>query len=101
MIGVGDYLAVQGIYTQGALRYIFQNPNGNWWLQDGGSAAFGILSDGVFGGSVAGGTATGINLTTAWPYVGFQKIANPNIALRLHDSIRRQLKLGLAETRNN
>jgi hypothetical protein len=66
MIGVGDYLAVQGIYTQGALRYIFQNPNGNWWLQDGGSAAFGILSDGVFGGSVAGGTATGINLTTAW-----------------------------------
>ena len=34
-IGVGDYFAVQGIYTQGALRYIFQNPNNNWWIQNG------------------------------------------------------------------
>jgi len=34
----------------------------------------------------------------AWPYVSeFQKSADPNIALRLHDSIRRQLKGGLAE----
>ena len=24
--GVGDYFAVQGIYTQGALRYLMQNP---------------------------------------------------------------------------
>ncbi|MGB8557342.1 MAG: hypothetical protein WCD62_02675, partial [Pseudolabrys sp.] len=31
-IGTGDYLAAQGIYTEGALRYIFQNPNNNWWL---------------------------------------------------------------------
>jgi len=34
----------------------------------------------------------------AWPYVSeFQKIANPKIALRLHDAIRRQLKNGAAE----
>ena len=64
--GAGDYFAVQGIYTEGALRYIFQNPNGNWWMQDGGSAAYGVLSDGVFGGSNPTNNATSINLTTAW-----------------------------------
>jgi porin-like protein len=64
--GAGDYVAVQGIYTQGALRYIFQNPNSNWWIQDGGSVAYGVLSDGVFGGTALNGTGTGMNLTTAW-----------------------------------
>ena len=33
--GAGDYFSVMGTYTQGALRYLFQNPNSNWWLQDG------------------------------------------------------------------
>src|SRR5262249_20667173 len=74
-IGPGDYLQLQGIYTQGALRYIFQNPNGNWWIQDGGNTGFGVLSDGVYGGRltplVGNGqtglvTATDIQLTTAW-----------------------------------
>src|SRR5262249_11577460 len=74
-IGPGDYSQLQGIYTQGALRYIFQNPNGNWWIQDGGNVGFGVLSDGVYGGRltplVGAGqtglvTATDIQLTTAW-----------------------------------
>ena len=64
--GAGDYFAVQGIYTQGALRYLIQNPNNNWWIQDGQSAAYGVMSDGVYGGSVFNGTATSIELTTAW-----------------------------------
>ena len=64
--GAGDYFAVQGIYTQGALRYIFQNPNSNWWIQDGFSTAYGVLSDGVYGGTALNGTGTGMNLTTAW-----------------------------------
>jgi hypothetical protein len=64
--GAGDYVAVQGIYTQGALRYIFQNPNSNWWIQDGFNAAYGVLSDGVYGGTAFNGTGTGVNLTTAW-----------------------------------
>jgi hypothetical protein len=64
--GQGDYLQVQGIYTEGALRYLFQNPNNNWWLQDGFGAAYGVLSDGVYGGSPFNGTATSVNLTTAW-----------------------------------
>ena len=33
--GVGDYVAAQVIYTEGALRYLFQNPTGNYWIQDG------------------------------------------------------------------
>jgi hypothetical protein len=53
MIGQGDYLQLQGIYTQGALRYLFQNPNNNWWYQHGAGVAYGVLSDGVYGGSGA------------------------------------------------
>jgi hypothetical protein len=50
-IGTGDYLQLQGIYTQGALRYIFQNPsNNNWWLQHGFETAYGVVADGVYGG---------------------------------------------------
>ena len=66
-IGTGDYLALQAIYTQGALRYLYQNPgSGNMWLQDNQNAMFGIMSDGVYGGNIATGTATSVQLTTAW-----------------------------------
>jgi len=65
-IGQGDYLQLQAIYTHGAVRYLMQNPNSNWWYQDGQAAAFGVLSDGVYGGSVPLGNATSIQLTTAW-----------------------------------
>ena len=72
-IGVGDYLQLQAIYTQGAPRYIMQNPsNNNWWIQNGFNAAYGVVADGVYGGAnfnangVLQNTATGINLTTAW-----------------------------------
>ena len=71
--GAGDNLQLQGIYTQGAPRYIMQNPsNNNWWIQDGFTAAYGVVADGVYGGANFNGTggalqnATGINLTTAW-----------------------------------
>jgi Porin subfamily len=66
MIGAGDYFQTQVNYTQGALRYIFFNPNGNYYVQQGQKAGFGVLSDSVYGGTVAAGTASGNNLTTAW-----------------------------------
>jgi porin-like protein len=67
MFGTGDYFHTQVNYTEGALRYLFQNPNGNWWMQNDSNVAWGILSDGVYGGtSAASATATDINLTTAW-----------------------------------
>ena len=69
MIGVGDYLAMQVIYTQGALRYLYQNPGtGNMYLQDNNNTTFGIMSDAVYGG-VNGPSvfnATSLQLTTAW-----------------------------------
>jgi hypothetical protein len=83
-IGTGDYLQLQAIYTQGALRYIFQNPNGNWWVQNGLNAAYGVLADGVFGGTLTPtaaapfGTTTNIQLTTAWGLnAGYEHFWNP------------------------
>jgi hypothetical protein len=67
MIGVGDYLAAQVIYTQGALRYLYQNPGtGNMYLQNNQNTTFGIMSDAVYGGVNSNGTATSLQLTTAW-----------------------------------
>ncbi len=53
-IGQGDYLQAQVNYTQGALRYIFQTPNTNWGKIQGADQGFGVLSDAVYGGTLAG-----------------------------------------------
>jgi hypothetical protein len=66
MIGQGDFLQAQVNYTQGALRYIFQTPNSNWGKVDGQNEGFGVLSDAVYGGTLANGSASELNLTTAW-----------------------------------
>ncbi len=48
MIGAGDYIWGQINYTQGALRYLFQNPGGgNYWMQHGQNVAYGVMSDGT------------------------------------------------------
>src|SRR5262249_49750888 len=84
MIGVGDYLALQGIYTQGALRYLYQHPGaGNMWLGDNQSAMYGLMSDGVYGGNQFGGVGsnlagTSVQLTTAWGVnAGYEHFWNP------------------------
>jgi hypothetical protein len=69
MIGQGDYLQAQINYTQGALRYIFQTPNTNWGKVNGFGGGWGIVSDAVYGGTLAGvgpTAATDLELTTAW-----------------------------------
>ena len=66
MIGQGDYFQMQVNYTQGALRYIFQTPNTVWGINEGQSAGWGIVSDAVYGGTIANGLATDLELTTAW-----------------------------------
>jgi hypothetical protein len=68
MISPGDYIWGQINYTQGALRYLFQNPNGNHWLQHGTNVTYGVLSDGVYGGTLGAGTTTSVQLTTAWGF---------------------------------
>jgi len=65
-IGQGDFFQMQANYTEGALRYLFQNSGTNWYVQHGASAALGIMSDGVYGGTVAGATTTNVQLTTGW-----------------------------------
>jgi len=66
MIGRGDYLQAQVNYTQGAARYAFMTPNSTWGKVDGSAIGFGFLTDAVFGGTIAAGTATDLQLTTAW-----------------------------------
>ena len=72
MIAPGDWFQAEINYTQGATRYLDYNESTNWVAATKNVATFGILSDCVMGGSVAGGAAvpatlaTGCNLTTAW-----------------------------------
>ena len=65
-VGTGDYFQTQVNYTVGALRYIFQTPNSNWGFVDGNTQSLGLMNDAVFGGTIAGLNATGLELTTAW-----------------------------------
>jgi hypothetical protein len=66
MVGAGDYLQFQVNYTEGALRYLFNTPQSHWYYQEGQSAGYGNLSDGIFGGTITGGNASSIELTTGW-----------------------------------
>ena len=66
MIGQGDYFQAQVNYTEGALHYIFQTPNSNWGKIDGAHFGFGVLSDAVYGGTIAGLSTTSVELTSAW-----------------------------------
>jgi hypothetical protein len=74
MIGAGDFFQVQVAYAEGAMRYLDQNPgSGNMYFQRGQSAAFGIRSDAVYGGTIAGGTASSVELTKGWNiYAGYE-----------------------------
>jgi len=65
-IGPGDYFQSSVRYTEGASRYNFQNNNYNEGFRNGDSAAYGIISDAVFGGTLTAGNATGLELTSTW-----------------------------------
>ena len=66
MIGQGDYFQAQVNYSEGALKYIFQTPTSNWTKFEGANIGFGVLSDGVYGGTILGVNTTNVELTTAW-----------------------------------
>jgi hypothetical protein len=66
VIGQGDFFQMQANYTEGAVKYIFQSPNFNYGMASSNTQAYGITSDAVFGGSLASGTGTDLQLTTAW-----------------------------------
>ncbi len=81
MIGQGDFFQAQVNYTEGALKYIFQTPNTNWGKTNGFGAGWGIVSDAVYGGTLAGvgpTAATSLELTTAWSLnAGYEHFWNP------------------------
>ncbi len=80
MIGQGDYFSVQVDYTEGALGYVFspQISDFNWYGRHGQNAGYGVLSDAVFGGTLAQNNSTSLQLTTAWGVNGgFEHHWNP------------------------
>jgi hypothetical protein len=74
----GDWFQAQFNVTQGALRYLFNTPNTNWGKVDGAQEAWGVLSDCVYGGTIASGTATNCHLTSAWGFnAGYEHYWTP------------------------
>jgi hypothetical protein len=68
MIGKGDSFMAQFDYAVGASGYVFspQISAFNWYARDGADAAYGIMTDAVYGGTVGGANNSGLQLTTAW-----------------------------------
>jgi hypothetical protein len=68
MIGQGDYFQSQVNYTVGATRYASFTENGSFSPAaiNGGNVGFGWMMDGVYGGSIAAGTGSAVELTTVW-----------------------------------
>jgi hypothetical protein len=66
MFGPGDYFQSQVNYTEGAALYAYALQRFTHYYRDGDTAGYGIMSDAVYGGTVAAGNNTGLNLTTAW-----------------------------------
>ena len=68
MIGRGDYLQAEVNYSEGAIGYVnastafYQAFNGG----AGGTVGIGLMSDGIYGGTVAGANASSVQLTTSW-----------------------------------
>ena len=78
MIGAGDYFQAQVNFAEGASRYVFSTPNSNWFKADGATAAFGVLSDAVYGGTIAGANTTGLELTKTWGFnAAYEHFWNP------------------------
>jgi hypothetical protein len=67
-IAQGDFLQTQFNITRGALRYLFFGPNFNAGIQKGTNESYGVLSDCVYGGTIAGANNTGCQLTSAWGF---------------------------------
>jgi hypothetical protein len=67
MIGAGDYLQLEVDYTKGASRYS-NNTAATFDMSkyDGTTFGWGFETDAVVGGTVAGGTASSLELTSTW-----------------------------------
>jgi Porin subfamily len=68
MIGAGDYFQAEVNYANGASGYVnaVTGLYARYQGGVGGNYGFGVMSDGVYGGTLASGTNTSVQLTTAW-----------------------------------
>ena len=73
--GEGDYLLTQFTYAHGASRYAYTYSasryanhvvTGSYGIYNGDNVGFGILTDGVYGGSVTGANTSNVELTNSW-----------------------------------
>jgi len=66
MIGAGDYFQAQVNYTEGGLGYLYAGRGDALYAasKPGGSYGFGVVSDAVVTGTIAGGS--NLDLTTGW-----------------------------------
>jgi hypothetical protein len=87
VIAPGDFFQAQGNYSVGASRYTFYTDDTNWGKVDGNREAYGVLSDCVYGGSVAAGTNTSCQLTTTWGFnAGYEHFWTPSVHQSLYGS---------------
>ncbi len=67
MIGKGDYFQAQVTYAEGAIRYTNMTAiDWDYVKFDGKDVGFGYNTDAVYGGTVAAGKASDLELTTTW-----------------------------------
>jgi hypothetical protein len=84
-ISQGDYFMGEANYANGAGKYIWNATTmGTMDAQNGTTLGFGFGSDCVYGGTIAAGTATSCQLTTAWGFdVAYEHYWSPQV----HQSI--------------
>jgi hypothetical protein len=86
-IAAGDYFVASFSYTQGATQYASSGNSNSKVLWNGQNLGFGYLTDGVYGGTVAGGTATDVQLTTAWSAAAaYEHYWTPNLHTSFYGS---------------
>jgi hypothetical protein len=89
MIGPGDYFQTAFVYSEGAIRYAggVAATAGAPLGFDGNTVGFGGWTDGVYGGSIAAGTATAVELTTAWSvYASYEHFWTPSLRTSIYGS---------------
>jgi hypothetical protein len=86
-IAAGDYFIAVASYTQGAATFASSSNSNNKLIWNGSNVAYGWLTDGIYGGSVAGGTATDVQLTTAWSFAAaYEHYWTPNLHTSFYGS---------------
>ena len=88
MIAAGDRLSAQWQYAQGATRYTYgATPIGAGHVGFNGALGYAWAFDGIYGGTLAAGTATGVELTTSWSVgAAFEHFWTPALRTSIYGS---------------